>query len=152
MLYFEDRQPFATGSTTYTYQPISENETTPRILLKVSFEGIITTAAVDTGSPLVILNPQIAEALQLNLSAGILKKDVWLRRDKLDGYLHRLSLDFTAEEGQPLTVEATVFVPELEPYQERGDFPSIIGLNTCLERLRFAIDPSQDKFYFGALS
>jgi hypothetical protein len=63
-----------------------------------------------------------------------------------------LSLDFTAEEGQPLTVEATVFVPELKPYQEWGDFPSIIGLNTCLERLRFAIDPSQDKFYFGALS
>ncbi len=72
MLYFEDRQPFATGSATYQYQPATENETTPRICIKVSFEGIPTLAMVDTGAPYTILNPQIAEVIGLDLQSGIL--------------------------------------------------------------------------------
>ncbi|MHC1773151.1 MAG: retropepsin-like aspartic protease [Flexilinea sp.] len=151
MLFFEDRQQFATGLATYLYQPATENETTPRICIRVSFEGVPTLAMVDTGAPYTILNPQIAEKIGLDLQSGILFDKLYFRNDFFGGYLHRLQIQFIAEEGEGVLVEATVFVPKLEPYQERTNFPSLIGLNSCLERLRFAIDPSADHFYFGAL-
>jgi len=151
MLFFEDRQPFATGSITYDYRGATDTETTPRILLKVAFEGFTTIAALDTGAPYVILDPQIADSLQLSPSAGEHQEGIRFRQVLWEGYLHRLSLDFIAEEGQSLTVEATVFIPVPKPHQEWKDFPSIIGLNSCLERVRFAVDPTNDTFYFGAL-
>ncbi|MGA9380505.1 MAG: hypothetical protein WBV73_17210 [Phormidium sp.] len=41
---------------------------------------------------------------------------------------------------------------DLEDEEEYwGDFPSFIGLNGFLERIRFAIDPNTDTFYFGQI-
>jgi hypothetical protein len=151
MLFLEGRRPFTTGSATYLYQPATENETTPRILLRVAFDGFITTAAIDTGASFVILDPRIAEVIEINNRSGIPQKNVFLRNDKLDGYLHRISISLIANEGENITVDATTFIPELKPHQVWGSFPSIIGLNSCLERIRFAVDPSADKFYFGDL-
>ena len=152
MLFFDGTQPFATGSSLYSYQPATEHETTPRIILRVAIERFNTTASIDTGSPYVIIDPSITEALSIDNQTGIPQNNIWLRKDRLDGYLHRLTILFLADEGVNVSVEATVFVPELKPHQKWGEFPSIIGLNSCLERLRFAVDPADDKFYFGPLS
>jgi hypothetical protein len=53
------------------------------------------------------------------------------------------SIDHT-DLGDEVTVEATFFLAEHLPD------PTVIGWRGCLVRLRFAIDPSADTFYFGA--
>ncbi|MBD2182745.1 hypothetical protein H6G03_17015 [Planktothrix sp. FACHB-1375] len=73
-----------------------------------------------------------------------------IRGMRLDGSIARMSITFRAQEGESLTQEATVFVPDVEEYW--GNFPSFIGLAGFLERIRFAIDPLTDTFYFGPLS
>ena len=37
-------------------------------------------------------------------------------------------------------------------YENVPELPSILGLHSCLERVRFAFDPATDTFYFGPAS
>lgn len=61
------------------------------------------------------------------------------------GDLYRGPLFFEAREGEPLDVEATVF---LSPHW-RG--PNFIGYQGLLQRIRFAVDPEVNLFYFGLI-
>lgn len=67
----------------------------------------------------------------------------------MEGSITRLSIRLLADEGDSLTVDATAFIPDVEEYW--GDLPVFIGLTGFMERLRFAVDPSTDTFYFGSL-
>ena len=55
------------------------------------------------------------------------------------------TVEFLATEGDNVVVEATWFISEDWPG------PAVIGWKGCLERFRFALDPSDDSFYFGSL-
>jgi hypothetical protein len=55
-----------------------------------------------------------------------------------------------AEEGENLAFEATAFVPEQHEEEGWSDMPSILGFYGCLERIRMAIDPVTETFYFGS--
>lgn len=57
---------------------------------------------------------------------------------------------WSEETDLSLEVNATVFVPNLRP-NEVWPYPSFLGLSGFLERLRFALDPSENAFYFGAV-
>jgi hypothetical protein len=151
MLQFSTGQAFTTGAITYTYRPVTERETSPRIFLQVSIEGIDTAAFLDTGAPFVVCKPEIAEVLGLDPASGEPLGNFRLRDSHLNGHLHRMNVTLLAEQGDPLSVEATVFVPDPKSNQEWGNFPTILGMGGFLERIRFAVDPSQDQFYFGAL-
>ncbi|MBW4493144.1 MAG: hypothetical protein KME26_08670 [Oscillatoria princeps RMCB-10] len=72
-----------------------------------------------------------------------------IRGMRLPGFVVRLNIRLVAREGEDLNVDATVFVPDSEALW--GDFPSFIGLTGFLERIRFALDPNTDTFYFGSL-
>jgi len=61
-----------------------------------------------------------------------------------------VSLSLPATEGNSLLLEANAFVPDSEERILR--FPSFLGLQGCLEWVRFAIDPLDQMFYFGPLS
>ena len=147
----EDRSVFSTGYSPIIYRPATEQEITPRIFIQVSFQGMETTAFVDTGAPYLICDPEIASTIGLQPENGAPIKNVDVRGSQLNGHLHRLIVTLIAEEGEDLPVDATVFVPEMKPYQEWSAFPSILGLNTFLDRIRFAVDPEQARFYFGGL-
>ena len=151
MLLFTDETSFSSGYATYAYHPVTQQENSPRIFLTISIEGVETQAFVDTGAPYVICKPQIARLLRLDRRSGERIQNVNLRGYYLEGTLYRLTVVLIAEMGESLPVDATVFVPELQPDQEWQDFPSILGLNSFLERIRFAVDPAQDRFYFGGL-
>jgi len=56
----------------------------------------------------------------------------------------------TDRQGQDLEIEATVFVPTLPP-GETWRHPNFIGLSGFLERIRFAVDPEENAFYFGLI-
>lgn len=148
-LLFPNGDSFATGALPYAYRPATEFETTNRIILLVQIEGITTEAVVDTGAPYVICAPRTAR------QAGFTRDDVFerttmlVRGMRLEGGFIRLIISLPAQKGEDLDVQATAFVPDVEEYW--GDFPSFLGLTGFLERIRFAVDPNTDTFYFGQL-
>jgi predicted aspartyl protease len=151
MLFFGDRTPFATGMMEYQYRPVTEQEGNTRLMLRVELDELAVLAVVDTGAPYVVLAPQFADLLQLNPDNAL--EDVQLKIRGIDyrGHIHRVPLQFSASEGTSLRIEATVFIPEVGE-EAWGSLPSFLGMMGCLERLRFAIDPTTDTFYFGSLA
>jgi len=150
LLNFQDGRSFAQGACPFLYHPATEWDTTPRIIVTVQIEGIRTQTVVDTGGVYLVCDPEMAALLNLDPTSGLGTTKLNIRGHKVPGTLHRLSLTLLAEEGQSLELEATAFVPHLQP-AEQWNLPSFMGLTGCLERLRFAVDPATDTFYFGAL-
>jgi len=60
-----------------------------------------------------------------------------------------IPITIEASQGRDLLSSGTVFIPELEPTQV-WNLPNFIGLTGFLERIRFAVDPFDNLFYFGA--
>ncbi len=77
---------------------------------------------------------------------------ILLRGVLVQGRLYRLPLTLLATQGADTTIEATAFVPEPAEAEHWGDLPCLLGLYGCLERVRFAVDPSTEQFYFGPAS
>jgi hypothetical protein len=124
-----------------------------RIVLRVFFgESLPTLAVVDTGAPYCILNPEEAEPLRLNfrLECERLSQRLNIRGDLVPGWICRIPIRIVAEEGTSLQVEASVFVPELAPGSQ-WRAPNFLGMTGFLDRIRFAVDPEHNRFYFGAL-
>jgi hypothetical protein len=58
-----------------------------------------------------------------------------------------VQLTLLADEGDSLDVDAAVFVATGDEYPVGRSFLGYAGL---LERIRFALDPQTNQFYFGA--
>ncbi|WP_199248178.1 aspartyl protease family protein [[Phormidium] sp. ETS-05] len=149
LLFFADGETFASGAVGYTYAPVTEGETTNQIVMPIEVEGIPTLAVLDTGAPYVICAPKVAAEAGVHPEAALERKIMLIRGMRLSGFVVRLNIRLVARAGDNLDVDATVFVPDSEYLW--GDFPSFIGLGGFLERIRFALDPNTDTFYFGQL-
>lgn len=147
LLRFDDDSPFAQGACPYLHRPVADEETN-RILLTVKIDGLDTQAVVDTGAVWLVCAPGIAEVLELDPEAGMECLPVSIRGARFRGTLHRLRLTLLAEEGESLELEGTAFVPEPDPGQD-WPWPSFLGFHGCLERIRFAVNPTTEMFYFG---
>lgn len=139
---------FTTSITPYSYRP-AINDINNRIMLQVEIEGVFVEAIVDTGSPYVVCPPYISSLINLNPASAIESILFNIRGNRMQGNLYRLDVRFPAEAGEDLVVEATVFVPDQEWQEAWEEHPAYIGLTGCLERMRFAVDPENDQFYFG---
>lgn len=102
-------------------------------------------ALLDTGSEWCVLRSDIAEALGYDSTPDPAVGRLDTRFGKFPGRLERLPLIFEADEGDNFEIEATWFVADGWPG------PPVIGWKGCLERMRFALDPSEDAFYFANL-
>ena len=143
MLKYENGEHFATGSAEYLYIP----EESPKLNLEVVVEGSVRLhAVVDTGAPFFILNPKFAVDLDLSAHQQVGVKKLSTRRGLTDGRLYRLNVTLIATVGKNLQIEATTFVPENNHWDEE---PSFLGLENCLDRLRFGVDPYAQVFFFG---
>jgi hypothetical protein len=151
LLSFPDAQSFATGAVRYFYRPIAGYDQSPRIIAPVEIERITTYAVVDTGAPYVICAPEVAQVIGLKPAAALSKQRMLVRGVVMKGRLYRLTLRLLADRGESLSVDATAFILDPEFEASWGKLPSFIGLSGCLERLRFAVDPAADTFYFGPL-
>lgn len=149
-LIFANGESFATGALQYSYGPATPGETTNRIIVPVKIEGASTNAVVDTGAPYVICEPGIARQIGFNRASALGRDRLLIRGMRLDGSITRFNMTLRATSGTDLDVDATVFVPDVEELW--GNLPSFIGLMGFLERIRFAVDPSIDTFYFGEIS
>ena len=72
--------------------------------------------------------------------------DLSNRSRTIHGKLIRTPLTILADEGDSLEVDATVFISS---EWQHGNFLGYAGL---LERIRFAVDPQTNGFYFGRIS
>jgi hypothetical protein len=145
LLTFSDGQPFATGAAGYDYLPATETESSVRLILQIELEGVSAAA-------IVVCAPKVARQLNLVPSASLGRIRLLIRGVSIMGHLYRLNVTFLARQGNDLTIDATVFGPDPEWEESWGDLPSFIGLGGCLERMRFAVDPGSDTFYFGTVA
>jgi len=122
-----------------------------RLFVHVEIEGQITTAVVDTGGAYLIVDPEFAARLGLRRTAAVHRDQLVIRGIVCRGAVHRVPLTLPAVVGEPLTFEATAFVPELE-HRETWPLPSYLGWQGCLDRIRFAVDPADEVVYFGAVA
>ncbi len=104
---------------------------------------------VDTGAPWCVLDPDLADAWGLE-STAIYEPNmkINIRGYEVHGRLARGNIFLQSTSGDNLVVQATFFVPELLP-DELWNFPNFIGLDGFLNRIRFAVDPAENAFYFG---
>ena len=71
-----------------------------------------------------------------------------MRGERFAGRLVRALLTLQADSGEDLMVEARIFVPILRSGQI-WPYPNFLGLDGFLSRIRFAVDPIENAFYFG---
>ena len=108
---------------------------------------------VDTGGLYLLCSPELADLLGLS-DASLVEKDVRMkipRFGNVKGDLCLTTLTLMAEEGSGFELEVTAFVPKRLPSSGQDYPPAIMGLWQCLEKIRFAVDPNSDTFYFGTL-
>jgi hypothetical protein len=106
--------------------------------------GIRFVGLVDTGGHFCILGPEVVDLIGDSLSGGE-ATSLLTAQGRLSGRLYRHRIELLAEEGENLDLEATVLVSP----DWRG--PSVLGYTGFLDRMRFAIDPRANQFYFGSL-
>jgi hypothetical protein len=105
----------------------------------------VTRALLDTGSEWCVLPGSLARRLGCDLAPTASMPRLHTRFGMLAGRLERISMTFVPEEGEPVETDATWFVSPDWPG------PTVIGWKGCLERMRFALDPTDDSFYFAEL-
>jgi len=143
---------FAIGSTRYE-DHYPGDEINPRIVVSVAPErdnGIEHSIQmiVDTGATWCVLDPEVAESWGL-LPTPEDKRIVYkVRGDPVNGHLVRGKIVLLATSGESMAIEATFFVPKLGPGEEWSS-PNFLGYESYLSRVRFAVDASENAFYFG---
>lgn len=146
MLLRPNGAPFATGRSRFLDSQPGSEEASAKIYVRVEADalGMPILAQLDTGSAWSILETEIAEALAILNRKGE-PVQILTRFGPIVGHLERLAMTVLADEGESLGINATVFVSRDWP---AGTF---IGYNGLLERVRFAVDPADNLFYFGAV-
>ena len=138
-------EPFASNAARYYEEdPSLESEQTS-IHVQIIIQGdieIATLARLDPATPWVVLNAELTETLGLGADGP----DAHLQTaaGRMKGTLERYPIVLAAQEGQSLEIDATLFVCS---EWRRGNYLGYTGL---LERIRFAIDPASQLFYFGS--
>ena len=142
---------FASGVTYYDdYYPGQEGAT--RMVVTIVVESVVSVQAiVDTGAPWCILAPGIFPWLGRMPPGGDDPYEVLnVRGIRYEGRLSMMDISVKADYGESFTVNSTVFVPSLHS-GEIWPYPNFIGLDGFLNRIRYAIDPAENAFYFGPI-
>ena len=145
MLLAPDGSPFTTSRATYYDTDPDGRRRQSAIYLQVVLpfaQGISVYALVDSGSPYCIFDSALMAAADIDFDDG---EPITLstRIGRITGTIQRLPLIVAAEDGDPLAIDASVFV---SGEWHQGHF---LGYGGFLERLRFAVDPLTNTCYFG---
>ncbi len=153
MLFLRNGEPFATGVMDYEFRPVTPSDVNRRIILRISVENIPTLAVLDTGAPYLIIAPVVGDRLDFDPNSSIGNHDISIRGDKYHGKLHRVDVQLAAADGTSITFQAPAFVLDAGQEEKWENLPTFLGIESCMERIRFALDPDPEepKFYFGAL-
>ena len=135
---------FTTGRAKFLDQSESSQGTTAKIWVRIepaSF-GHPILAQLDTGAAWSILDAEVANELSLFDGDGQLVT-ISTRLGEGRFTLKRIPVQILADDGESLSVDATVAV------WSEWHHGTFIGYPGLLERIRFAVDPFDNYFYFG---
>jgi predicted aspartyl protease len=99
---------------------------------------------VDTGATWSILVPDAASVLGVSRSEGM-ETTVQTADGPCRGVVAKVDLEIPAQDGEALRVQCSVF---LTADWRRGP---VIGYRGFLDHIRFAVEPVERSFYFGAI-
>lgn len=135
---------FTIGRSLYSDRSPGSEEPTAKVFVKIAVEALPgpIMAQLDTGAAWSILDADIAREMALLDGRGEQTR-ISTRLGRVLGRLERTSLEILADDGESLTLQATVWV---SPEWHAGNFLGYAGL---LQHIRFAIDPSDNSFHFG---
>lgn len=100
---------------------------------------------VDTAAPWCIFEPAICKALWDHVDVLRESASIDSRLGRFQGTLCQGRLQIVADDGEDLDIEAVMF---LCPDWSGGNF---LGYEGVLDRIRFAVDPHRNRFYFSSL-
>lgn len=138
-----DGAAFCTGRSVFLDDSSASIEASAKLFVRFRLSGLEALGQVDTGAAWSVITPDMADVLRLFDGDGPAAQ-ISTRHGIVSGKLERVTVTFLASSGESLDIEATVFVSREWP---AGTF---IGWNGLLERVRFAVDPRENYFYFGA--
>ncbi|MBN2366249.1 MAG: hypothetical protein JXL67_08770 [Calditrichaeota bacterium] len=99
---------------------------------------------LDTASRWVVFSREFLESMGIPfIEQNSTVEKMHTRFGLIEGFIDRLSLEIVADKGNSISIDSTCFISQDWPG------PPVIGWKGCLERIRFALDPSVDRFYFG---
>lgn len=98
---------------------------------------------VDTGGHFFIPSREVLAFLQDHLTHSFDTTSLRTAQGRLQGKLYRHRITLIAVAGEDLDIDATVFATD------DWTGPSVLGYTGMLERIRFAVDPETNRFYFG---
>ena len=133
---------FATGCGRFA--DTDSAEVSPKIYVRILPGNLPAPvlAQLDTGAAWSVLHVEIARRLGLLDRHG---EPITLstRKGKVAGRLVRAPVSLVADAGVSLDLDATFFV------SSNWTSGTFLGYSGLLERIRFAIDPYRNLFYFG---
>ena len=140
---------FACGMAEYlTSHPLRGDN---RISLTISIDGQPTQALIDTGSPWSIIDPRLAGLLETAMQDAYAPTEkMWTSWGEIEGKIIQVNIGLLADDGDSLEFSAMVLVPIINADAEWHQ-PNFIGVQHFLDRLRFAVDPLENAFYFGLI-
>jgi hypothetical protein len=141
---------FAEGAGKYSDSYEDEDTANNRIVLHICIANRTELPVIlDTGAPWCVLDPLEFEKIADHADFA---RDMMLniRGESYIGGLYRIPISIEAVFGKSLEIDATVFVPNLPP-DEEWIYPNFVGLDGFLNRIRFAVDPKTNLFFFGTL-
>ncbi len=143
MLSTQDGSLFATGRSRYLDSDPARPLPSAKIHVGIKFDdSVFILAVLDTGADWSVIQTEIAIVLGL-LDLDGEPKTITSRLGTYHGKLVRVNAELVAEEGESVQLSSTVFVCEDWP---AGTF---VGYHGLLERVRFAVDPERNSFFFG---
>ncbi len=140
-------EDFLTGACDYSDFHPGRKEPLARIYVPFRLQGVAIrwVGLLDTGGHFCILSPEVVEMVGDVLSGSDQEASLLTSQGRLVGGLYRHGIELLATDGENLELEATVFV------SPGWSGPSILGYTGVLDRVRFAVDPRANRFYFGSL-
>jgi hypothetical protein len=137
---------FTTGRARFRDEAPGTQEATAKVFVKIEFprlEGAGNCLAqVDSGAAYSMLEVELAQVLGVLDGNGEPAK-IQTRFGPISGRLERIPLYLVADEGDSLAVEATFLISREWPGK------TFLGYTGFLDRLRTALDPPMNDFYFG---
>lgn len=136
---------FARGVAEYADARPGVEEPLSRIYFPFQPAGtdIWQLALVDTGGHFFIPSSEVLAAIRERLTDSFDHTSLMTAQGRIQGELYRYPLVLISIAGEDLDVDATVFV------SSEWNGPSVFGYTGMLERIRFALDPETNLFYFG---
>lgn len=115
------------------------------VSIRVTVEGLPGSrrALLDTGCPWCILPGALVALVGSEPIPGDPRMEMSTRLGRFRGWLDRLRLSFAADYGEPVEIEASWFICPDWPG------PMVVGWQGGLERIHFALDTTNELFYFA---